>query len=138
MSTSKPNTGKISSEADMILSIHEEQMKAKRKDRELYYRMHKEMSPVLIRIINEAFDENDSRDDTLDHVQHIVTAYAQYVASSISAMSVLLAGSTDDRLAHRQAVARIVNELANDFLKMFLEKEEKEIMCGKGNRSETP
>lgn len=128
----------VHNEAEMLMSLHEAQMQAKNIEQALYYRMHKEMSPVLIRIINETFDAGGDREAFLDRIETVIIAYGQYIASSISAVSVLLGGEGDDRMENRHRIADVINDLATDYLKMFLEKEEKQIMSKTSDRPETP
>ena len=137
MQPSNTTTAPHRSEAEMLMEIHDAQMNASSPEKALYYRMHKEMSPTLIRIINEAFDTSD-RSQVIDQTQHVIIAYAQFVASSMSALSLLIGGGADDRLEHRQRVAEMVLELTNEFLRKFLESEKKAIMSGEGGEWKTP
>mgnify|MGYP001563935963 CR=1 FL=1 len=83
-------------EVEFISMAHDKQMAADDRTKELYFRMHKEMTPALVRILIEAQESEDFREEAT----HIATAYARLVAANLCAMSNVFCDKKTDNGKH--------------------------------------
>lgn len=74
-------------EADFISMAHDRQMAAQSPAKAIYYKMHKEMTPPLVHIIQAAMREMDAQ----VQVAEVLEAYARFIASQMGAVVTLVA-----------------------------------------------
>jgi hypothetical protein len=93
-------------EADFIEAMHDGQMRSENFAESLFYRMHKEMTPVIAQILQEQRDKPDER----EAFASVAYAYAQFIASSTSAIAEIIGGE------NRDSLAKTILEAAAEFL----------------------
>lgn len=113
------STAELEAEAEFIGQAHDRQMAAKSPGAELYFRMHKEMTPSLVKIANEAM----TSDEPQDQIANVLETYSRFVASNIVAL-VNMCGNPNDPTAARELAQILVDAVSTEASK-YLAKREK-------------
>jgi hypothetical protein len=109
--------GKRFGEADFLAEAHEKQMAAKTPEAALYYRMHKEMAPSIVRMVQEAVLSGDPEQAT-----DIALAFAKFAASTSLAIGAMLGGATGTSEAENgRELGKTIMAAAQDFMDKWVE-----------------
>lgn len=126
---------------DFIVALNDRQVGSKDPALALFYRMHKEMAPQLLEIIQETRSKPQSRQEMIAAQANFIEAYTRFIASSIDGIGLLLAGSKPEILGKRRELAQLILEGVGIFLDDLLEKTVKTPNSNEGTKphpAETP
>lgn len=106
----------IDNEVDFIELLHDQQMATEKPGQQIYFRMHKEITPVLIRILQEAAETDDPRRTAA----LMIMAYANMVAGHVVSIAEIFGGEGEAHAPNRKGLARsllaAIQEAASEYL----------------------
>lgn len=111
-----PQKIKVDDEAALIESLHDAQMAAP-EGRQLYYRLHKELTPSIIRVLHEAAQASNSKRAMADTLINL----SEFFASAIMSAASFSGGPGAARVKERQAIALSLTEMIKDFIENRLD-----------------
>lgn len=107
---------KVDDEATLIESLHDAQMAAP-DARKLYYRLHKELTPSIIRVLHEAAHAPDSKRAMADTLINLT----EFFASAIMSAASFAGGPGAARVKERQAIAVSLAEMIKTYVENRLD-----------------
>lgn len=122
----QPNTKPLPSDTvEFIMDVHDAQMNAKDPTEAMFYRMHKEMAPTILDIIEEMKRRSSNHEAFVQESVVFIDAMARFLASCIDGTAGVLGGVGADRVEARTGIARMIEEGVNLYLKKYLENDAK-------------
>jgi hypothetical protein len=120
----QPNTKPLPTDTvEFIMDVHDAQMNAKDPTEAMFYRMHKEMAPTILTILEEMRDRSACHAEFVQESACFIEAFARFMASAVDATAGVLGGSGPARMEARVAIAGLIVEGMNLYLKKYLEND---------------